>query len=302
MWTFDAERVLSFLNTTTDTFGSMCPTWVMRLAKVVGTISIVALSGLYVFQEKLLYLPVIPGTSNDFPYLPDKFHLIYEDIWLTAKDGTKLHCWHIHGHDSEVNTSNEKKPVIMFFQENAGNMSWRLPFLSELVRRLHCSVFVLSYRGYGKSESSPYQAGLEMDSEAAFAHILERNDVDHDRIVTFGKSLGGAVALHVASKYKSQVRAACIENTFTSVENMVSRVLPVLGYIIGKNKPMNFLVRSDKWCSLALHSVSSAAPTVRLFLASKRGEEAGVVEDGDYFFDLVFGDSSFVIIKIINEF
>jgi hypothetical protein len=43
-----------------------------------------------------------------------------------------------------------------------------------------------------------------------------------------------------------QIAALLVENTFTSVEDMVSRVLPPLGAVIGTGKPLNFLV-SDKW-------------------------------------------------------
>lgn len=52
--------------------------------------------------------------------------------------------------------------------------------------------------------------------------------------------------------------------------------------------PENFWVRSDNWCSLDSHSIGSAALTLRLWLAGNGGEEAGVVEYGDYFFDLAF--------------
>lgn len=99
---------------------------------------------------------------------------------------------------------------------------------------------------YGQSEGSPFQKGLQLDSEAALEHVLQRQDVDTSRIVLYGKSLGGAVALHLAAAHQTQLRAAIVENTFTSVEHMVPRVFPALGILIGKGGILNCLVR-NKW-------------------------------------------------------
>lgn len=61
---------------------------------------------------------------------------------MTAEDGTKLHAWFMHprGWSREARA---QRPVVLFFQENAGNMSFRLPFLRLLMRYLDCSVFAL---------------------------------------------------------------------------------------------------------------------------------------------------------------
>lgn len=95
---------------------------------------------------------------------------------------------------------------------------------------------------------SPSQAGIEMDAETALQHICTRSDVDSTRIVVYGKSLGGAVALHMASRHESQIRAAVVENSFLSVPEMVPRVFPFLGFAFGVNGFLNFLVR-NKWCN-----------------------------------------------------
>lgn len=93
---------------------------------------------------------------------------------------------------------------------------------------------------------SPSQAGIEKDAEAALTHVLGRLDVDADRIVVYGKSLGGAVALHIASEREPQIRAVMIENSFLSVAEMVPRIFPFLTYAFGQNGFLNFLVR-NKW-------------------------------------------------------
>lgn len=106
-----------------------------------------------------------------------------------------------------------------------------------------------SYRGYGLSQGRPNEAGLTQDAQAALAALRARTDVDASRIVLFGRSLGGAVALRLAVDHQDAIQGLILENTFTSVEDMVSRVVPPLGSLIGTGRPLNFLV-TNKWYNI----------------------------------------------------
>ena len=59
----------------------------------IGVVAGAALVLLVTFQEKLLYVPVVPGLKRSYPYTPDRLFLPYEDVWLTACDGVRLHSW-----------------------------------------------------------------------------------------------------------------------------------------------------------------------------------------------------------------
>jgi hypothetical protein len=112
-----------------------------------------------------IYIPRIPGVPDEIPFYPDRFGLEYEvrgermeggqrstrartprasltppsplqDIWLTAADGVKLHAWLLRAPGPRA----PRGPCVIFFQENAGNMAMRLPFLRLLVRNLGCAV------------------------------------------------------------------------------------------------------------------------------------------------------------------
>eukprot|EP00879_Flechtneria_rotunda_P031619 GHRR01034557.1.p1 GENE.GHRR01034557.1~~GHRR01034557.1.p1 ORF type:complete len:203 (+),score=67.20 GHRR01034557.1:466-1074(+) len=128
-------------------------------------------------------------------------------------------------------------------------MSHRLPFLRLIAQQLQVSIFAPSYRGYGMSEGKPNQHGLQLDAQAALSHLLARDDINRQHIVVFGRSLGGAVAIHLAAQNQDKIKALVVENTFLSVEDMVSQVLPPLGAVIGNGKPLNFLV-TNKWKNL----------------------------------------------------
>nr|XP_006820729.1 PREDICTED: alpha/beta hydrolase domain-containing protein 13-like [Saccoglossus kowalevskii] len=108
--------------------------------------------------------------------------------------------------------------------------------------------------------------GLYIDAESAFDYLLKRSDIDPSKIILFGRSLGGAVAINVASspKYRDKLCALIVENTFTSIPD-VAKVLfriPILKWIplwCHKNKYTN--IRK-------IHRVK--APT--LFLSGMRDE------------------------------
>lgn len=80
---------------------------------------------------------------DEIPFYPDRFGLDYEDVWLSASDGTKLHAWLVRPPGARP----PRGPLLIFFQENAGTMAMRLPFLRLLVRHLGCAVLAPSYRG-----------------------------------------------------------------------------------------------------------------------------------------------------------
>ncbi|XP_047948665.1 alpha/beta hydrolase domain-containing protein WAV2-like isoform X1 [Salvia hispanica] len=214
----------------------------------VGGIVVAAMALLVAFQEKLVYVPVLPGLTKSYPITPARLRLLYEDVWLTSSDGVRLHAWFIKF------ASDCKGPTILFFQENAGNIAHRLEMVRVMLQRLQCNVFMLSYRGYGASDGFPSQHGITKDAQAALDHLVQRVDIDTSRIVVFGRSLGGAVATVLVRNNPDKVAALILENTFTSILDMAGVILPFLKWFIGKGgskgpKVLNFLVRSP-WSTI----------------------------------------------------
>ncbi len=169
-------------------------------------------------------------------------------MWLTAGDGVKLHAWLLKPPGaSAASAPAPPLPVVLFFQENAGNMAMRLPFLRALIRALGCAVLAPSYRGYGLSEGAPSEAGLRLDAQAAVDHAFSRADLDPARVALFGRSLGGAVALATAAANRERgLAGVVVENTFLSIEAVAPALLPVLRPFLGPGKPLGRLLRS-KW-------------------------------------------------------
>lgn len=227
-----------------------------------------ALGLLYILQEKIIYVPVIPGIPKGYINIPRDFGLEFEDIWIRAKDGTKLHAWMMwNGGIPQVEA--KTKPLVVFFQENAGNISMRLHFLRALIRILDCRAFIISYRGYGESEGTPSEQGLKMDAEAAMEYLTGRDDYDPQRTILMGRSLGGAVAIYAAKLHKDSYSGVIVENTFTSIQDMAPQALPFLRPFVGEGRPCNWLIR-NKWESI--REIEALVDTPMLFLVSLADE------------------------------
>ncbi|XP_045784436.1 protein ABHD13 [Maniola jurtina] len=177
---------------------------------------------LYNAQDLLLYYPNDPPDSRVFVLQPSNYKLPYESIKLKTKDGLKIHMFLIL-----QATDSHRKPTMIFFHGNAGNMGQRLANVSGFYHKLNINVLLVEYRGYGLSEGSPSEQGLYIDAQSAFEYIMQRSDIDHSQIIVFGRSLGGAVAIDLASRpqYRERVWALIVENTFTSIPDMARVIL-----------------------------------------------------------------------------
>lgn len=183
----------------------------LSLALVCGGAYAAACLGLYLGQHRLVYLP-----DRSISETPDLRGLDYSDEWLTTEDGVRIHTWYVPGPD--------EGPVVLFMHGNAGNISHRLHFL-ELLNRLGAGVLILSYRGYGLSEGSPDEAGTYHDARAAYRHLTTALGIAPERIVLFGRSLGGGVASWLAAN--EACGGLVLESTFTSIPDMAARLYPI---------------------------------------------------------------------------
>ena len=147
---------------------------------------------------------------------PESVGLSYEDVSLVTADGARLHGWHVPG-ESEV--------TLLWFHGNAGNISHRIDNILLLNHRLGLGVFIFDYRGYGKSEGRPSEAGLYSDAEAAIDYLTSDLGLDLGRdVVFYGRSLGVSVAVEMATRHR--VRGVVLESGFTSVRDMARQVIP----------------------------------------------------------------------------
>jgi len=183
------------------------------------------LSGvLYQAGDKLLYHPEQPSHSRVFVPTPAIFNLPFENLFISSRDGTQLHLFLI----KQPGEVCKKVPTVLYFHGNAGNIGHRLVNVKGLYTSIGCNIALLEYRGYGRSEGCPSEEGIYMDAQAALDFLLSREDLATDRIILFGRSLGGAVAIDLATRStnKDSIAAVMLENTFTSIPDVAKILFP----------------------------------------------------------------------------
>jgi len=179
---------------------------------------------LYKAGDKLLYHPDQPAQSRVFIPSPSIFNLPFENLFIKARDGTELHLFLI----KQSNHSYTSAPTLLFLHGNAGNIGHRLGNAKALYDEINCNIALLEYRGYGRSDGQPSEEGLYIDAQACLDYLHTRPDIAKNKIVVFGRSLGGAVAVDLASRSrnKEKIGALIVENTFTSIPDIAKILFP----------------------------------------------------------------------------
>ncbi len=149
---------------------------------------------------------------------PMAFNLSFESHFITTEDNVTINVLLIKRPQNEFNSC----PTLVYFHGNAGNIGHRLQNVYELYHEICCNILLVEYRGYGLSGGQPSESGLYLDASAALNYLLQREDINSSKIVIFGRSLGGAVAIELAknSKYSRVIAAIVVENTFTSIPDV----------------------------------------------------------------------------------
>jgi fermentation-respiration switch protein FrsA (DUF1100 family) len=156
---------------------------------------------------------------------PEAYGLPFEDMTMITGDGVKIHGWFVPAPAPQTPSGAPPFTIIMM-HGNAGNISHRIDWARLYRDRLGVNVFLLDYRGYGRSEGEPSEKGTYLDGVSAMEGVAARNDVDPTRIVIAGHSLGSAVATEVALRHPPA--GLVLESPFTSVAAMAKAVIPFL--------------------------------------------------------------------------
>lgn len=175
-------------------------------------VAYVALCALvWVFQDRLVWYPGPPPRAT-----PAEFGVDYEDLRLTARDGARVHAWHVRAADP--------RGVVVVSHGNAGSIENRLE-LARAFRGMGYDSVLYDYRGYGNSSGTLSEEGTYLDGEAVLDHLAAQG-VTPERIALYGESLGGAVAVELARRRGAF--ALVVEDAFTTLPDVGAEVYPWL--------------------------------------------------------------------------
>ncbi len=175
---------------------------------------VITLLGLFFLQRRLLFprhmTHEIPSAGSSIEKM-EKLHL---DI-----PNGKIEAWFIPGKGAD---SSHPEPLVLFAHGNAELIDyWPKKLLG--YQKMGINLLLPEYRGYGRSGGSPTEQDIAQDLAAWYDSMIKRPDVDPERIVFHGRSIGGGAVCALAKLRKP--RAMILQSTFTSITAMAGRYL-----------------------------------------------------------------------------
>lgn len=168
--------------------------------------------------NRFFYFP-----THDQPATPENWGFLYEDVDFKSADGTKLHGWFLKARGAKP------KGTVIFSHGNAGSLGHHLGFVTWLAEAGY-QVFMYDYRGFGKSGGVLNRDGMVQDVKAAFLYISGRKDVQQDKLISYGHSLGGAKSVAALAETRPKgLKAIVIDGAFSSYQDMAKLVAGELG-------------------------------------------------------------------------
>jgi uncharacterized protein len=221
---------------------------------------------------------------------PSDYGLKYESVLIRTSDGLNLHGWFFPAEGRAAGT-------VLHLHGNAGNTSGHFQHVAWLPAA-GWNVLCFDYRGYGRSEGRISREGSLIDARAALDYLLGRPEVDGDRIVAFGQSLGGAVGIVLAAQ-RPEIRGLVIDGAFDGYRHIArwhirrNPVMLVLAWwvpwlLMGDNlDPIDHVSRISPRPLLVMHGTADSVVPVsmarRLHAAAGEPKELWLVEGANHY-------------------
>lgn len=200
---------------------------------------------------------LVCGCSFDETFFPidegpdDKVVTSREDIVLKATDGKKIH-------HMLLKPQSDSKATIFVFQGSGSTAANWVRLLTPLLDNGY-QVFLMEYRGFGKSEGKARHEAVVSDAYRAISFLANRTDVRNKKLLLLGQSYGGQLAINVAAKFPEQIDALVIEGAFTSFKDIAVHsaqwfVRPFVWMIFANPYDATRLIRRTSIPVLVIHS------------------------------------------------
>ena len=175
---------------------------------------------LRLMENHLIYFP--PRYPAGFPP-PKAIAAEVEDVWMRTADGVRINAFYRPNPTS--------RQVLLWFHGNAENIGYDLDHLRALAR-IGVNILAVDYRGYGQSEGTPDEAGVYRDADAAYNYLIDERHFRAQDIIIYGHSLGGAVAVNLASR--RPCGGLIVQSSFTNARAMARRMflIPLIEYVV----------------------------------------------------------------------
>lgn len=210
---------------------------------IVILIAVCARAVIKILEPRIMFHPTLALELN-----PRLMGFEFDDVVIQS-GSDKIHGWFIKGDKS--------KPLVIFYHGNAGNISHRLEFV-KFMEPLKLNFLMMDYKGYGRSEGTPSITAIEEDAIATLLWANITLKAPFNKIVLWGRSLGGSAALYAAN-IKPQVAGVIVESSFISLRRIANELFPIA--------PVALI--SDRWNN---DEIVSRIATPKLFIHGVKDE------------------------------
>lgn len=246
--------------------------YALRGLRLIAIAYLIIVLGMSFLERWLVYPAPQPGWGDWNPSGGD-----YTEAWIEvpaagkSKHPTRVHGWFFDQPAPEH--------VVLYCHGNGEDVS-NQPQLARLLRdRLNAAVLVFDYRGYGKSEGVPTEAGVVADGLAAQRWLAEQTGRNPDGVVVFGRSLGGGVATAIAAE--QDAAALILQSTFARLPDTAASHFPWL--------PVRWVMQ-NRYDSLA----RLAAYTGPVLVSHGTEDRVVPFEQGRQLFEAAIGPKRFI--------
>ena len=171
----------------------------------------------------LFLLFILPGCTNLFfqpmkklLVTPEEFNIEYENVYVKTQDNINLHGWWFP-------TATDSKASILFLHGNGENISTHASAVYWLTKHAY-DVFIIDYRGYGKSEGIPDLEATLADIKSVFDYVWKRDNGDK-KFFVIGHSLGASLGLVALSGYKHSPDGMLFVSPFSEYRQMAQSMM-----------------------------------------------------------------------------
>ncbi|HEV3145215.1 MAG TPA: alpha/beta hydrolase [Gemmataceae bacterium] len=184
------------------------------------------LLALLLFENHFVYRST---AASDHWVEPSREELSVEDVTRASADGNLIHSWWC-----PVPNWKPEQGAVLYCHGNSGNSSDRIGWIRNWILHVGLPLLIFDYPGYGKSTGTATETGCYTSADAAYAWLTEQMKIPPEKIVLHGESLGGGVAVDLASRRPH--RAMVLFRTFPTLPDVAQRLMPWL--------PANWLMRN----------------------------------------------------------
>lgn len=210
-----------------------------------------------------------------------------QDVWIAFPSRVTGEDTRLHGLWLPAENNADKAPVLLYLHGARWNVTGSAPRIRRM-QELGFSVLAIDYRGFGKSTRKlPSEEMAYEDARAAWDWLAAKYP-QRERFV-FGHSLGGAIAIDLASKVEDE-KGVIVEGTFTSIPDVASSMkwgwLPVGPLITQRFESVKKVAKVQSPLLVVHGSADALIPSTlgqRLYEAAGGRKQFVLVEGGSHF-------------------